>query len=108
MPDNVDEHVATEFHGLVSDLQRNDVKRFEEEQKKQADLRAALRRGNPHQGLNAGELLKQLDGDPEAANRRMQDDLDRIDREAKVAVDKNKGKQEPLPDGHFPPPPESE
>jgi len=108
MPDSVEDHVAFEFHGLVSDLQHNDVRRFEEEQKRQAQQRAALRASTPGQGLNAAELIKRLDGDPEAANRRVQDDLDRIDREARAAADKAKVKQEPLPDGHFPPPPESE
>lgn len=108
MPDDVDEHVATEFHNLVSDLQANDVKRAEEEHRRQAELRAALRRSNPSGGLNAGELLKKLDGDPEADVRRAQAALDRIEREAKTAVDKAKLRQEPLPDGHFPPPPEGE
>lgn len=118
MPEDVDEHVAFEFHGLVSDLQRNDVERFEEEQKKQALQRAMMRiasrpagphqGGLPNQGLNASELLKALDGDPEAANRRVQEDLDRIDREAKVSADKLKTQREPLPEGNFPPPPGSE
>jgi tRNA U55 pseudouridine synthase TruB len=106
MPEDVNDHVAMGFHGLVSELQRNDVARFDEDQKKQAEQRAALRRATPHQGLNAGELLKKLDGDPEDANRRVQDDLDRIDREAKAAADKSK--PEPLLEGCFPPPPVSE
>lgn len=108
MPDTGDEHVAFEFHGLVSELQRGDVARFEEEQRKQAEQRAALRRETPGQGLNAGELLKKIDGDPADANRKIQDDLDRIDREAKAAADKQKEKKSPLPEGSFPPPPDSE
>lgn len=96
-----------EFHGLVSDLQRGDVERFEEDRKKQAKLRALLRSATPGQGLNAGELLKKMDGDPEAANRKVQDEIDRIDREAKVEADKNKSRREPLPEGHFPPPPDN-
>ncbi len=108
MPEDVDDHVAFEFHGLVSDLQRNDVARFEEEQKKQAELRAALRRGTPNQGMSAGELLKKLDGDPDAADRKVQSELDRIDREAKVSADKQKVAREPLPEGNFPPPPDTE
>lgn len=107
MPENIEEHVAMEFHGLVSELQNNDVKRFEEEQRKQAQQRAMLRRADPSNGLSAGELLKKMDGDPEGANRRVQDDLDRIDREAKAAADKLRVTREQLPDGHFPPPPEN-
>jgi hypothetical protein len=108
MPDDVDEHVATEFHSLVSDLQANDVRRAEEEHRRQAELRAALRRSDPSSGLNAGELLKKLDGDSETDARRAQAELDKIEREAKSAADKAKARQEPLPDGHFPPPPEGE
>jgi len=108
MPEDVEEHVAMMFHGLVSDLQHNDVAAFEREQARQAAARAALRKQTPNQGLNAGELLKQLDGDPAAADRRVQSELDRIDRESKAAAEKNKSKVAPLPEGHFPPPPESE
>jgi hypothetical protein len=108
MPEDVEDYVAMEFHGLVSDLQRGDVERFEEDRKKQAELRAALRRADPTRGLNAGELLKKLDGDPETANRKVQDELDRIDRESKAAADKNKNRAAPLPEGHFPPPPDTE
>jgi hypothetical protein len=108
MPEDVNDHVAMEFHGLVLDLQRGDVERFEADQKKQAELRAALRRADSTNGLNAGELLKKMDGDPETANRRMQGDLDRIEREAKAAADKQKVTRAALPEGHFPPPPENE
>ncbi len=108
MPEDVEEHVAMMFHGLVSDLQHNDVARCEEEHKRAAEQRAALRRQTPHQGMSAGELLKKLDGDPEEANRRMQADLDRIDRESKAAVDKIKSAQGPLLEGRFPPPPVTE
>lgn len=107
MPDNLEDHVAMEFHGLVSDLQRNDVARFEDEQKKLAADRAALRRSTPNQGLSAGELLKKLDGDPEVANRKIQEDLDRIDRDARELATKQKAHSEPLPEGNFPPPPGS-
>jgi hypothetical protein len=108
MPDNVEDHVAMEFHGLVSDLQHGDLERFEAEHKKQAELRAQLRRADPARGLNAGDLLKKLDGDPAIANRKVQEELDRLDREAKVAADKQKAVREPLPEGHFPPPPDNE
>jgi len=110
MPEDVEEYVAMEFHGLVSDLQRNDVQRFEDDQKKQAQLRAALRHADPARGvsLNASELLKKIDGDPEVANRRVQEELDRVDRDAKAAADKQKVALAPLPEGHFPPPPETE
>ena len=107
MPEDIDEHVAMEFHGLVADLQRNDVARFEEEQKQQAAQSAMLRKVTPNHGLSAGELLKKLDGDPADAARKVQDDLDRIEREAKAAAEQTKGKQAPLPEGHFPPPPEN-
>lgn len=108
MPDDVEEHVAVAFHGLVSDLQHNDMARFEEEQKKQAQLRLLLRRQTPHQGLTAGELLKKLDGDPAEAQAKMQDDLSRIEREAKAAAAEKDKQNEPLPQGYFPPPPASE
>lgn len=107
MPEDTEDHVATMFHGLISDLQRNDVARFEEDQKKQAELRAKLRQENPERGLSTGELLKKIDGDPEDANRKMQADLARIDQESKTAA-AVKAKVEPMPDGHFPPPPSSE
>ncbi len=108
MSDDINDHVAMEFHGLVLDLQRGDVERFEAEHKKQAEKRAALRRADPTRGLNADELLKKIDGDPETTNRRMQDELDRIDREAKMTTDKQKVSREPLPEGRFPPPPDNE
>lgn len=107
MPENSEDYVAMEFHGLVSDLQRNDVQKFEEDRKKQAELRAAMRRADPSVGLNAGELLKKMDGDPETTARKVQGELDRMDTEVKAAVDKLKASREPLPEGHFPPPPES-
>lgn len=110
MPEDPDEHVAMEFHGLVSDLQRGDVERFEADLKHQARLRAELRRSDPDRGggLSAGELLKKMDGDPEAAGKKLQDELDRAASEAKVATDKQKEVRAALPDGHFPPPPEKE
>jgi hypothetical protein len=109
MPEDVEEHVALMFHGLVHDLQHNDVARFEEDQKKQSEARALLRRQQPHQGLSAGELLKKLDGDPEDAHKKVMDDLDRIDREVKAAADKSdSAKRGPLLEGSFPPPPVSE
>lgn len=107
MPDNPEEHVAFEFHGLVSDLQRGDVERFEEKHKLEAMQRALLRRASGT-GLSAGELLKKMEGDPESANRRVQEELDRLERDAKAAADKQKAAREPLPQGHFPPPPDSE
>jgi len=107
MPEDVEDYVAKEFHGLVSDLQRNDVVRFEEERKKQAELRAALRRTSG-QGMSAGDLLRRLDGDPADADRKVQAELDRVDKDAKAAVDKSQSKAAPLPEGHFPPPPECE
>jgi|GEM_PF-4380143 len=108
MPDEPDEFVAMMFHGLVSDLQHNDVARFEAEQKKEQEARAALRRQNPHQGLNAGELLKKLDGDPADDLKRIETELARISKEAQAAAAaKDKDKNEPLPVGHFPSPPTS-
>lgn len=105
MPDDIQDHVAFEFHGLVSDLQRNDVMKFEEDRKRQAQARAQLRADTPGQGLSAGELLKKIDGDPGDSTRAMQTELDRIEREAREAVDKSRAKLIPLPDGNFPPPP---
>lgn len=107
MPDNVEDHVATEFHGLVSDLQRGDLEQVEAAHKRQAQERLLLRLAAPNRGLTAGELLKKMDGDPEEANRRVQEELDRVDREAKAAADKQRATREPLPEGHFPPPPEN-
>lgn len=107
MPEE-DEHVAFEFHGLVADLQRNDVVRFEQEHKAERRRRADLRASTPGAGLNAGELLKKLDGDPSEADRKVKEMLDRIDRDAKAAVEKTQRAREPMPEGSFPPPPESE
>ncbi len=108
MPEDAEDHVAAMFHGLVSDLQRGDVARFEEEQRKQGELRAALRRQVPGHGLSAGELLKKIDGDPEEAAKKVQADLDRIDRDAKAAAERARPRQDPTVGGHFPPPPDSE
>lgn len=108
MPEDPNDHVAMEFHGLVSDLQHNDVQRFEDDRKKQSELRAAMRRADPTIGLSAGELLKKLDGDLETTDRKVQGELDRIDAEAKAAADKLRVAREPLPEGHFPRPPENE
>lgn len=109
MPDDADEHVATEFHGLVSDLQRGDVERFEADLKRQAQLRAELRKSDPDRsGLSASELLRKMDGDAEAANKKIQDELDRAASDAKAAVAKQKVTRGAPADGHFPPPPEKE
>lgn len=108
MPEDVDEHVAMMFHGLVSDLQHNDVAQFEEQQRKERAARDALRAQTPDQGLNAAELLKLIDGDPAEQQRKIQDDLVRINKEAQAAVTLKDKQTEALPEGHFPPPPVSE
>lgn len=105
--DDVNEHVAQMFHGLVSDLQRGDVERFEAEQKKEREARAALRSQQPGIGMSGSELLKKLDGDPEDAQRRIDEELARINREAKAAADAKDKSGEALPSDHFPPPPTS-
>lgn len=109
MPEDPEEHVAMMFHGLVSDLQTNDVVKFEEEQKREREARAALRHQTPNQGLNAGELLKKLDGDPADEARRVESELARMNKEAQAAAaQKTKDQNEPLPSGHFPAPPTSD
>lgn len=106
MIDDPDEYVAMAFHGLVFDLQREDVARFEAEQKQQAAARATLRAAVPHGGMNAGELLKSIDGDPEEVARREGVKIDKIERQAKDAADAVAKERAPVfPDGHFPPPP---
>jgi hypothetical protein len=105
--EDAEDHVAMMFHGLVTDLQQADVARFEEEHKQQVAARAALRATQPVMGMSAAELLRKLDGDPEDADRKVRDSLDRVDREAGAAAEV-KDKQEPLPMGHFPPPPVAE
>lgn len=108
MTDDPDEHVAMMFHGLVTTLQHNDVAQFDEDLKRQAEARAALRKASQARGMTASELLKAMDGDPDEAERRVQAVLDKVDREAKAAAaSKEKNRQEPLPEGSFPPPPES-
>lgn len=107
MPDDLDEHVAQMFHGLVSDLQTGDVARFEAEQKKERTARAALRHQDPNHGMNAGELLKNLDGDPMDDQRRIEAELARMNKEAQAAAADKDKKNEPLPAGYFPPPPSS-
>lgn len=105
MPEDPNEHVAQMFHGLVSDLQHGDVAAFEERQRLEKMQRALLRQGQPDQGLSAGELLKKMDGDPQDEQRRIEDELTRIGREAQAAVDQKSKQDEPLPEGSFPPPP---
>lgn len=107
MPDDPEEHVAMMFHGLVSDLQTNDVARFEAEQKKEREARAALRHQDPYQGMNASELLKKLDGDPADDQKRIETELARMSKEAQTAAAEKDKKNEPLPVGHFPQPPSS-
>lgn len=107
MPDDINEHMADSFPLLVADLQRADVQRFEDEQKRDREARAALRAQEPNQGLTATELLKKLDGDPADAQRKAEDDLARINKEAQAAVAQKDKTNEPLPAGHFPPPPTS-
>lgn len=107
MPEDPDDHVAMMFHGLVSDLQHNDVAQFDADQKKQAAARAALRKQEPSQGMTAGELLKMLDGDPAEDLKRMERELQRVEAEAKAAVAERDKRAEPLPSGFFPPPPKS-
>lgn len=101
-------HMAESFPLLISDLQRGDVARFEADQKKDREARAALRQQNPDQGLTAGELMKKIDGDPVEGQRKVEVELDRMSKEAQAAVaQKDKSSNEPLPAGHFPPPPTS-
>lgn len=108
MADNPDEQVALLFHGLVSDLQFNDVAKFEEAQKKERVARDALRHEAPNHGMNAAELLKKLDGDPADEQKRIESELTRMGKEAQVAAaEKEKTKNEPLPIGFFPRPPTS-
>jgi len=102
------EYVAMEFHGLVTDLQQNDVKRFEEEMKKDRAARAALRHQDPNHGLSAGELLRAMDGDPELRQLRIQEELAKQNKEAQAAVAEKDKLNEPLPAGHFPPPPSAD
>jgi hypothetical protein len=103
------ETVALMFHGLISDLQTNDVERFEAAQKKEREARRALRHQDPaYQGMNAGELLKKLDGDPADDQKRIDAELARMSKEAQAAAaEKDKDKNAPLPAGYFPPPPTS-
>ncbi len=105
--DDLENHMAESFPLLVSDLQRGDVLRFEEEQRKDREARTALRKSVPDQGMNASELLKKLDGDPQEGARKVEDDLARINKEAQAAVATKDKQNEPLPTGHFPPPPTS-
>jgi hypothetical protein len=107
MADDPDEYVAMMFHGLVSELQANDVSRFDAELKRDREARAALRQQDPKLGMNAGELLKKMDGDPADVQRKIQDDLAKTSKDALAAAVAKDPKNEPLPIGHFPPPPTS-
>lgn len=104
MTDDPNEHVAMMFHGLVSDLQRSDVEQFDEEQRREREARAALRSKTPDQGLTAGELLRKLEGDPRDEQRKIEEELTRINKEAQAAASQ-KVREEPLPEGSFPAPP---
>jgi len=104
--DDIENHMAESFPMLVGDLQRGDVLRFEEEQKKDRAARLALRQeGN--RGMTAGELLKKMDGDPTDHQRQVDVELDRMSKEAQAAAASKDKQNEPLPAGHFPPPPTS-
>lgn len=107
MPDDIENHMAESFPLLIADLQRGDVIRFEQEQRKLGEQRAALRQQTPNQGLTAGELLKKIDGDPAEGQRKMEEDLARINKEAQAAAAQKDKSNETLPAGHFPPPPTS-
>jgi hypothetical protein len=107
MPDDIENHMAESFPLLIADLQRGDVVRFEAEQKKLAEQRAALRAQTPNQGLTAAELLKKIDGDPADAQRKVEEELARISKEAQAAAAQKDKSNEQLPAGHFPPPPTS-
>jgi hypothetical protein len=107
MTEDVNNHVAQIFPTLVSDLVRSDVDRFDAEQQKDREARAALRKQRQETGMTAGELLRNLDGDPDEAQRRLQEDLARTNKEAQAAVAEKDKKNEPLPSTHFPPPPTS-
>lgn len=107
MSDDIDKHMAESFPLLVSDLQRGDVAQFEEAQRREREARAALRKQTPDQGLTAGELLKKIDGDPLDGERKVQEELARISKEAQAAAAQKDKSNEPLPAGHFPPPPTS-
>lgn len=109
MSDDLENHMSEMFPGLVADLQRNDVARFDAELKKDAAARAALRAKDPNAGLTGSELLKKIDGDPAESQRAIEEEFDRIAKEARAAVAaKDKENQAAaLPVGHFPPPPTS-
>lgn len=104
--DDINNHMAESFPLLISDLQRGDVLRFEEEQKKDRAARAALRQQS-NAGMSAGELLKKMDGDPSDHERKVNVELDRMTKEAQAAAASKDKQNEPLPIGHFPPPPTS-
>jgi len=103
--DDIENHMADSFPILVGDLQRGDVLRFEEEQKRDRAARLALRQEN--HGMTAGELLKKIDGDPTDHQRKVDVELDRMTKEAQAAAATKDKQNEPLPAGHFPPPPTS-
>lgn len=107
MPEDVEDHVAQMFHGLVADFQSADLKQAEAELLKEREKRAALRHSQPNHGMNAGELLRKLDGDPADEQRKIQDELTKIEKDSKAAAAAKDKSGEQLPQGFFPPPPTS-
>lgn len=105
--DDIENHMAESFPLLVSDLQRNDVAEFEKKQELERMRRKLLRLTQPNQGLTAGELIKKMEGDPADGQRKVEVELDRMQKEAQAAAAQKDKANEPLPAGHFPPPPTS-
>jgi hypothetical protein len=82
-------------------MQRAEVENFEKRMASERAARLALRQ--PQDGLTAGQLLKKMDGDEQDAQKRLDDELEKVRQEA-AAVAARKDKDVELPPDHFPPP----
>lgn len=97
------DYVAEVFGSLIADLQRGEVEAFEQRMAEDRKRRLELRALAGDNTLSAGELLKKIDGDPADAQRKLDEELERVRREA-ASTAARKAKTDELPQDHFPAP----
>lgn len=103
MSDPLDDFVGEGFHGLISSLQENDLKAFENQRQEEREKLNAVRAAN-NQGMNISELASSA-VEAKKAREQLDASLDKMQQDAADAAAKKEAdaKQE-LPVDRFPAP----
>lgn len=95
--------MAESFPGLVSQLQENDLRQFEEQRRLERDALNAVRAAH-NQGLNISELTGAA-LESARAKQQLEADLDKMQQDAADAAAKKEADGKQLPEDRFPAPP---